>query len=407
MSGRAHEEAGAGLREHFDPYAPEFVERFYPTLETMRRDCPVVHSEAHGGFWAVTTYDDVARVLQDGDAFVKRSSASVRLRADGRPLLPMVIDPPDQAEFRRLLNPYFTPAAMAVHEPAIRRICTDLIDRFVKRGSCDFVAEFARPLPERVVFGVLLGLPPEDATALHGHIGAVLHGSDEEVEAAHASMSGYAGALLDRRRAGPARGDFIDALLHTEVGGARLDDAVVLRTVVLIMHAGLDTTTRAMANICRHLGERPELRRRLDGDPDAIPTAVEEFLRFESVGGGTARTTVREVELGGRCIPTGDRVMAVIASADRDESVFTDADELVLDRSPNRHLAFGIGEHRCLGAHLARLELRVGTEEVLRRLGDLRVAPASELSYTNSTSRGLSQLQITFTPSGPSRRATT
>ena len=400
-AGSADRHGDAGLLaaiEDFDPFDDGLVNRFDETFAVMRQKCPVAHSTAHGGFWTVTRFDEAATVLQDANLFSNRASGSVRQDSVKLPLIPMTIDPPEQREFRRLLNPHFTPAAMAVHEPAIRRVCTRLIDAFVDRGRCEFVAEFAAPLPENVFFGEVLHLPPADAEALHHNIHRLLHRSLAESDAAYQEMRRYAKGVLDRRRAEPRVDDFIDALLHAQIFDEPLDEDRMLRTLVLLMIAGLDTTTRTVANICRHLAERPDLTERLHRSPELIPTAIEEFIRFESVGGGIVRLTREDVEVGGQSVPASERILVVIASANRDPEAFPDADDIVLDRNPNRHLAFGIGPHRCLGASLARLELRVATEEILKRLPELEIDSSVPLHYTNSTSRGLTQLDITFRP---------
>ena len=385
----------------FDPFDERLVDCFYETFATMRQSCPVTHSSAHGGFWVVTRYDEAATVLREADRFSNKASGSVRQDAHQLPLIPMVIDPPEQTEFRRILNPSFTPAMMARHEDAIRRVCDELIDVFVEQGRCEFVTEFARPLPARVFFGQVLHLAPAEAEALYGDIERLLHGSAADVVAAYNAMRSYGQRVLDRRRAEPRGDDFIDALLHATVFGEALDEDRMLRTLVLIMMAGLDTTTRTITNICRHLAERPQLRHRLQRQPELIPNAVEEFIRFESVGGGILRLTKEQVDLAGQTIPASERILVVIASANRDQAAFDDADDIVIDRHPNRHLAFGVGPHRCLGAPLARLELRVAVEQLVNRLADLVVEDQTPLRYTNSTSRGLRQLPVRFRPGYP------
>lgn len=389
---------GAGSAADFDPYDDGLIETFDDTFAQMRRECPVVHSSTHGGFWIVTRYEEAAKVLQNAARFSNRASGSVRQDSVRLPLIPMVIDPPEQREFRRFLNPHFTAAAMAVHEPAIRRVCNTLLDSFIEDGSCDFVADFAAPLPESVFFGEVLRLPLSDAEALHHQIHRLLHSGLEESELAYAEMRRYAREVLDRRRRDGPGDDFISALLGAEIFSEPLDEDRMLRTLVLIMMAGLDTTTRTIANICHHLAEDPEMRDRLAAEPALIPTAIEEFIRYESVGGGIVRLTLEDTELAGVHIPAGERILVVIASANRDSAAFSEADRIVIDRNPNRHLAFGVGPHRCLGASLARLELSVATEEILRRLPGLALDPSIPPRYTNSTSRGLTQLGITFEP---------
>ncbi len=409
LSDNAASIASSVAAGEFDPFDDRLVDCFYETFATMRQTSPVAHSSAHGGFWVVTRYEEAAAVLRDADLFSNKASGSVRQDAHQLPLIPMTTDPPEQTEFRRFLNPWFTPATMAPHADAIRRVAAELIDGFAARGSCEFVTDFARPLPARIFFGQVLGLKPAEAEGLYGDIERLLHGSAADVVAAYQAMRSYAAIVIDRRRtelalrgedcvaSAEARGDdFIDALVQATIFGEPLDDDRMLRTLVLIMMAGLDTTTRTITNICRHLAERPELRRRLRDDPAAIPQAVEEFIRYESAGGGILRLTKEAVELAGQVVPAGERVLVVIASADRDEAAFDDADDIDVDRSPNRHLAFGIGPHRCLGAPLARLELRIAVEELVRRLDELALVPGEPLRFTNSTSRGLTELHLTF-----------
>ncbi len=323
------------------------------------------------------------------------------------PAIPSMInlDDPLHKRRRNLVNRGFTPRRVADQEARIRTIVTDLIDRVAPRGECDFVRDLAAPLP-MIVIGDMLGVEPADRDRL-------LRWSDDLIAATDAAASpevaargaaafeeyaAYHRDVVADRRARP-RDDLVSVLVHAEIDGERLTDDEILHDSLLILVGGDETTRHVISGgmeaLCRH----PEERRRLAGDPSLLPTAVEEMLRWVTPIQNMNRTATRDTELGGRRIRAGDKLLLLYPSANRDERVFADPDRFDVARRPNEHVAFGFGAHFCLGASLARLELRVMFEELLRRLPDLALASDAPLPRRPSNFIvGIERMPVRFTP---------
>jgi hypothetical protein len=318
-------------------------------------------------------------------------------------MIPLEIDPPDHAKYRRILAPLFAPSRVDALEPELRALVTQLIDGFIERGSCEFVSQLAEPLPTKM-FMALMGWPVEDADMFLQWADDIIRGvpGDEEAsqklrEASGTALYTYFAEVIDARTE-ERSDDIISTLLDASYGGEReLSQFEILDVVFLLLIAGLDTTKSALSNGISYLAERPEERQRLVDDPSLIPSAVEELLRWESPIAPGRRVT-RDVEMGGVQFREGDRVMLLTGSAGRDEGEFPNAGSVDLRRSPNRHLAFGAGAHRCLGSHLARLEMRVVFEEVHRRMPDYRVAEGKGVQRHLGHVRGVDALPLEFTP---------
>jgi cytochrome P450 len=309
-----------------------------------------------------------------------------------RPLIPLQIDPPDHRKFRRILDPLFAPQRMGRLEEPIARLVNELIDGFVDEDEIDFTARFSVPFPSRV-FLTLFGLPIEELPrflAMKDGIIRPHHVLGEEIghpatdahqRATAEQIYGYFEGLLDER-ASVRRDDLVSQLLDAEIGGDRLGREDILDICFLFLIAGLDTVSASLDCFFGHLAEHPEDRRRLVDDPGSIGPAVEELLRWETPVMGTARVATRDAEVAGLPVGAGEQVMALLGAANLDDREMADAGELRWDRSANRHLAFGGGIHRCLGSHLARVELRVALREWHRRIPDYAVKPGVLLDYT-------------------------
>jgi cytochrome P450 len=367
--------------EGFDPHTPEFIADPYPTYEHLRARCPVAHSDRYmGGFWLITRYADVRAALSDWRTFtssVAGVTAIPMITQRTRPTPPIELDPPRHTRYRNLVGPLFRRQRVEELEPALRAMTAGLIDPIVARGSGDLARELAFELSSRTL-GLFLGLPDEDRPlwlAWVKRMHASVHDLDDARRATQEFWEYIERVIAERRRA-PAD-DFTSFLLTAEIDGERLDPTEIRDFVHMTIMAGFETTVGAMGLTLLHLAEHPDVRRRLFAEPNLTTTAVEEFLRLTTPIQLFGRNAARDVELHGRRIPAGDVVAVAFAAANRDPDAFERPDECVLERSPNRHLAFGFGPHICLGAWVARLELRVLLEEVARRMPDFHVAPGA------------------------------
>ncbi len=333
----------------------------------MRAHAPVYWDEG-GRVWGVATYHDVLRVSKDPATFCSQHGS----RPDS-PAIPSMInmDDPEHRRRRALVNKGLTPRRVLDHEPKIRAICHDLITRAAARGRCDFVHDVAAPLP-MIVIGDLLGVEPEDHDKLLRWSDDLIEGTSvsappEVMMRAMRAFEEYADyhrhVAADRRTA--PRDDMMSALVHAEIDGQRLDDDAILQESLLILIGGDETTRHVITGGMEALLRRPDQARKLVADPSLVPTAVEEMLRWVTPIQNMNRTATRDVELGGARIRAGDKVLPLYPSANRDERVFARADQFHVDRQPNEHLAFGHGAHFCLGASLARIELRVMFETLV------------------------------------------
>jgi cytochrome P450 len=402
-------EAPEHLRTDFDVYDPGLggtTDLFNAEIAKLAAQSPVVFSSAHGGHWIVTGYDEVHAVLRDPATFSSYPNNLVNA-GDGK-FIPLELDPPEHTAYRHALQPLFSPARMKVLEPRIRAMVNRLIDGFAGRGSAEFISEFAHELPTSV-FLQLMDWPLADAPmftemtdiALQGKPGATEEESAAARQQAAQQMFGYFAGVLADRRARPGADDVTTTIINTPVemaGGARpLTDEELCRMFFLLLIAGLHTVQGSLAWSVLHLSARPDERQRLIDDPALLPSAVEEMLRIESAVSMGRRVT-RDTELAGVRLKAGDQLLVVLAGANRDGRQFTEPGEVRVDRSPNRHLAFGSGPHRCLGSHLARIELTIALEEIHRRIPDYRLDPGQPALSHASQVRGVVQLPILFTP---------
>jgi cytochrome P450 len=319
-------------------------------------------------------------------------------------LIPVEIDPPDHIHYRRIVDPLFGPRRINQLEASLRSQAVELVDNMLEKQEFDFLEEFAVPYPTSA-FLRLMGLPADDEhrSQFVQWMDRVIHakGAPPADMAAQDAIRAEAGAeiyglfakMLDERSA--KRGeDIVSILLDARFAGDReLTPLEILNFCFLLFIAGLDTVTSALGFGFMRLAGRPDLQDRLVSDRSLIPNAVEELLRYDSAV-HPSRTVMRPCTIRGVEFQPGDRVTFPIASADRDEEVFEQADELVLDRHPNHHLAFGAGNHRCLGSHLARLELRIAYEEIFRRIPRFSVPDGANIHFHGGGVKGLDNLPL-------------
>lgn len=367
-----------------------------PMYKALRESNPVFRSTQAV---VLSRLADIEMALKHTELFSSNMDA-VDL-GNVRPLIPLQIDPPDHAKYRRILDPLFTPREMARREPLVTELVNEMIDRFAPRGECDFHAEFAVPLP-CTVFLQLLGLPLEDLDRfLLWKDGVIRPAGDSGFDRRHESSAGVAQQIyeyfdkaIDEHIAVP-RDDVLSAMIAADVGRQPLSREELLDICFLFLIAGLDTVTDSLDCFFVYLARHPQHRRQLVERPDVLPGAVEELLRWETPVPGVARVATQDVEVGGCPISKGERVSPLLGAANTDPAEFPDPEIVDFTRSPNRHRAFGGGPHRCLGSHLARMELRVALREFHRRIPDYEIRPGTQLTYTAAL-RSVESLPLVF-----------
>jgi cytochrome P450 len=377
----------------FDHHDPGFVENPWPVYDELRRLAPVARSEQHGGFWLMTRFADVRAAAKDWQTFTSSvpnvtSIPSSHPRAE--PDLPIELDPPLHTRYRQLVGPAFSRPAVEELRPAVRRIAGELLDEIIREGGGDLVCGFAVPLSVGALAS-FMHLPEEDRSRWVGWVRRMYDRRDaEDGLRATTEYYAYITDVVARRS-----GAFVRLLLESEVDDVRLTPSEVARFMRVLLIAGHETTAAALSTTLLHLATHPEDLERLRGEPDLIPSAVEEFLRCASPVTLQARNATRDVEVAGANIARGDVVAFSFPSANRDAREFPDPESCVLDRRPNRHLAFGFGPHFCAGAHVARLEMAVTLEELVTRVDDFRLSAGTAPSWNPTGSvRGLATLHV-------------
>jgi cytochrome P450 len=375
-----------------------------PMYKMLRESSPVFRPGPEGPV-VLSRLADIEMALKRTDVFSSNMDA-VDL-GNVRPLIPLQVDPPDHAKYRRILDPLFTPRQMAAREASVTERVNEMIDKFVDRGECDFHEEFAVPLPCSVFLG-LLGLPLEDLDkflvwkddVIRPENGGI--GDERRREAASPAahqIYAYFERAIDEHIANP-RDDVLSSLIAARVEGEPLTREELLDICFLFLIAGLDTVTDSLDCFFVYLARHPEQRHLLIEQPDLLPSAIEELLRWETPVPGVVRIVLQDFEVGGCPISKGERVSPLLGAANTDPEEFADPDVVDFARSPNRHRAFGGGPHRCLGSHLARLELRVALREFHRRIPDYEIPAGTELKYTTAL-RSVESLPLVF-PGGTS-----
>jgi cytochrome P450 len=383
----------------FSHVEPEWYDDPYPIQDDLRQRCPIARTERFGGGWLPTRYEHVAEIAYDTEKFSSRSiiMSNIRPPLDIAPIgtaPPISSDPPFHHAARKLLLSAFTKTEIGSLEPATRAFCHELIDRFEGRDVVDAAAEYAQYIPMRVI-GDMLGFPPEDAPRFGEYIADVLEGINQPPEVRMERLerlNEYLLVQIHDHIANP-RDDLTSHLLEAEIFGQKLDPFHVAGTITLLFIAGIDTTWSAIGASIWHLAKTPADLKRLVTEPSLLPTAMEEFLRaYAPVT--MARLVKEDMTWHGVDMKADDWVLLSFPAANRDPEQFDRAGEVVIDREVNRHVAFGLGIHRCLGSHLARMELRVALEVWLERIPEFTLADPSAVTWAPGQVRGPRALPV-------------
>lgn len=388
----------------FDHTDPAWSTDPFPIWSELRTSCPVAHTERYGGTWLPVTHEYVSQVAYDTEHFTSRAVVVSEARPGpddlpapigGAP--PITSDPPFHQLARRLLLPAFAPKRIEELTPYTEALCDELLDALAGRDTADAAAEYAQHIPVMVI-AKMLGFPPEDADYFRHIIHVIIEegvnlaaDGDERLQETQ-RIDAYFDAQIDDHRAHP-RDDLTSFLIDARLDGQPLSQQHIRGTMILLLVAGIDTTWSAIGASLWHLAQHAEHRQRLVDDPTVWPFAIEEFLRaYAPVT--MARMVAKDVDVGGRSLHEGDWVLLPFPAANRDPEFFDRADEFVIDREQNRHAAFGLGIHRCLGSNLARMELTVALQRWMARYPDFELADPASVTWSAGQVRGPRSLPV-------------
>jgi cytochrome P450 len=381
---------------NFDHWSGELAVDPYPTLGRLRDACPVARSEHSEGFWLFTRFDDVGAALKDHDTFSSTTISIPRRTNDFLPVPPLDQDPPAHTRYRQMLLPFFTPQRTARLEPVARDTARSCAADVAAKGGCEGMAEYAFPMPT-VIVASILGVPAGDQGMFCDWLVKIVETAGVDPKGAvkaNQELYAYLGVLLEARRSEP-RDDLLSFLLDATLEDRPLTREEHLGIAALLLVAGIDTTANTLGMALWHLARDLDAQRELRSRPELLGTAVEEFLRAYSPV-SIARIVTTQVTVGECPIARDDMVLLSLPSANRDDRKYEDADKIVLDRAINPHVAFGLGIHRCLGAHIARMELRVGLEEFFAAVPEFRLVDPDAVTWKPGPIRGPREFVLEF-----------
>ena len=392
----------------YDIFDPGYVRDPAPVWDDLRERCPIAHTERWGGSWMPTRYEDLQQLVKMVPALSSRSAVVVPPSPELREVLvaeakkygsenpPITADPPEHQPFRRLILPFFSPRAVEQQVPYTQDLCNSLIDGFAGKGRADAAADYAQQITPRVIAHVL-GIDPARAGDFVTWVRGILELGQTQPE----MRIKYRGIIRDffqemvtERRRNP-RGDAISTLIEAEVQGEKLDDYKVVGVCFLLLVAGIDTTWSSISASLLHFATHPQDQARLRAEPELLPMAVEEMLRFYSPV-TMGRKVMEPVEVGGVDMKPGDKVLLNFPGANRDPAAFEKPDEVILDRKRNRHMAFGLGIHRCAGSNLARMEMQVALRTWFDRIGEFELADPDGVTWAGGQVRGPRTVPVRF-----------
>jgi cytochrome P450 len=385
--------------DHADPAYNQNAPQIW---DQLRGTCPVAHTDRYGGAWLPVTHADVSAIARDTDHFSSEGAvlANRPPREEWVSLAPIgaappiTSDPPFHADARRLLLPAFSPQVVAEWEPEIRRLCNELIDNMGNADTVDAAVQYAQNIPVYVI-ARMLGLPLEDSDYFRETVHMVLEEIGAEFgerQGAFEKLDAYLSMHVQDHIENP-KDDLIGFLLNAKIYDQPLSPQHVVGTIILLMVAGIDTTWSSIGSSIWHLAQHPSDLQRMVNEPELLPTAIEELLRMYAPV-TMARIVSQDTEIGGCPVKRGESVLLPFPAANRDPEVFPDADKVIIDREENRHVAFGLGIHRCLGSNLARLELRLAVEVFIQRFPKFELADPSSVTWSLGQVRGPRKLPV-------------
>ena len=387
-----------------DHHADYFIEHNYEIYEELRAQCPIAHSTEYGGFYFFLDYDTVYDADQDAETF---SSAPGRNTPPGDSppqFVPLDSDPPLHTQYRRVGVPYFSPKQAKKDEPYFRQVATELIDQFIEDGEADIVGQLTTPLPAIWILK-MLGFDetrwPEWVHWMH----TMIHDRHSgDAKSAAQNLVAVVFEEINKRRTEGYSDDLLSVIMQGEVDGEPLPEHLIFTYAHLMLIGGMDTTSGLTGNALVSLDRRPELRERLIREPSILPRAAEEFLRHDTPAQTQGRTVTKDCVYKGQQFNAGDKILLSHAAANRDPKVFPNPEVIDFDRKPNRHIAFGVGPHRCLGANHAKVMFEVMISEILKRLPDFRISGQPEYFGDGGDVWAVRRLPIQFTPGPRSRQ---
>ena len=399
----------------FDHNGLEHSTRPHDIYRGLRNDAPVAWSESSGGYWVVSGHVELVEAAERPELFSSGWSIDEHGKPQGGmfipsekafvPMIPPEMDPPLWRDFRMVFAKQFSVAEVDKMKPMIAHLTTAYIDRFIESGKCDMVLDIASPIPADGVL-LLLGLELDEweryAEPFHDALG--YPPGSEKFQHAMAGLENTVARIrqiIRKHRETGVGSSVMNAVLRAEIAGRPITDDEMVSVIYAMFSGGVDTTTSLLGSAFAHLSRHPTDRQFLIDDPSRIRLAIEEFMRISSPVQALGRTVVRDTVLGGQKLEAGDRVLLAWASANRDEKLFDNPDKCVMDRYPNRHVGFGVGIHRCAGAHFARAQIEIILQQVLERMPDYRIDEQHTYQYPNiGVVNGWVQMPAIFTP-GP------
>ena len=387
----------------YDIFDHSYVKNPVPVWNKLRQECPIAHSDRWGGSWMPTKYTDMqALVRMVPDLSSKEPLVVPPQELDPESEYaevaapPITSDPPTQIPIRRMILPFFTPKAVARHRTDTIALCNSLIDEFIGMGTCDGAVQYAQQIPPRVIanmMGIDAGRAGEFVEWVRGILEIGLTDPDTRLKY-RGIILGFFGELVKERRANPGD-DLISQLISCELEGEPVTDQTVIGMCNLLLIAGIDTTWSSIGSALLHLASNRGDRHRLAKDPQLFPSAIEELLRYYSPV-TMARVSQKDIEFNGVTFKEGDRVLMNFPAANHDPEAFERADEVVLDRERNRHIAFGVGIHRCAGSNLARMEMDVALRTWFERIPEFKLADPDAVTWAGGQVRGPRNIPIQF-----------
>lgn len=387
----------------YDIFDPGYVRDPVPIWNKLRQECPIAHTDRWGGSWLPTRYEDMQAFVRMVPELSSKEPLVVppqELDPDSEhaevAAPPITSDPPTQIPIRRMILPFFTPKAVAVHRADTEALCHNLIDQFIDQGSCDGAVQYSQQIPPRVIanmMGIDASRAGDFVEWVRGVLEIGLTNPEIRLES-RGKILGFFSELVKERRQNPG-GDLISQLIACELEGEPVTDTTVIGMCNLLLIAGIDTTWSSIGAAIWHLASNPEDRRRLATEPTLFPTAIEELLRYYAPV-TMARVCQKDIDVGDVTFREGDRVLMNFPAANHDPDAFERADEVVLDREKNRHIAFGVGIHRCAGSNLARMEMDVALRVWFERIPEFELSDPDAVTWAGGQVRGPRNMAIRF-----------